>query len=37
MAASRDLAPDRTLTAVRAIAAVAGMPPKNGTTRFARP
>ena len=29
--------PDRTLTAVRAIAAVAGMPPSSGETRLARP
>ena len=36
-AASRDRAPDRTLTAVRAIAAVAGMPPSSGETRLARP
>ena len=36
-AASRDLAPDLTLTAVRAIAAVAGTPPKSGTTRLANP
>ena len=30
-------APARTLTAVRAIAPVAGMPPNNGDTMFARP
>ncbi len=36
-AASRERAPDRTLTAVRAMAAVAGIPPKNGTARFAMP
>ena len=36
-AASRDRAPVRTLTAVRAMAAVAGMPPKSGTTRLAMP
>ena len=35
--ASRDRAPLRTLTAVRAMAAVAGTPPKIGTTRFATP
>ena len=37
MAASRDRAPERTLTAVRAIAAVAGMPPNSGVTRLAMP
>ena len=37
MAASRDRPPERTLTAVRAIAAVAGMPPNSGVTRFAIP
>ena len=36
-AASRDRAPDRTLTAVRAIAAVAGMPPSSGEAMLARP
>ena len=36
-AASRERAPDRTLTAVRAIAAVAGMPPNMGVTMFATP
>ncbi len=36
-AASRDVAPERTLTAVRAIAAVAGMPPNSGAPRLARP
>ncbi|MNS58896.1 hypothetical protein D3C72_918330 [compost metagenome] len=34
---ARVLAPARMLTAVRAIAPVAGMPPKNGTARLARP
>ena len=36
-AASRERAPERTLTAVRAIAAVAGMPPSSGEARFASP
>ena len=36
-AASRERAPERTLTAVRAMAAVAGMPPNSGTTRLAMP
>ena len=36
-AASREPAPERTLTAVRAIAAVAGTPPNSGAARFARP
>ncbi len=36
-AASRELAPARTLTAVRAIAAVAATPPNTGTTRLASP
>ena len=37
MAASRETAPVRTLTAVRAIAAVAGIPPNSGLATFARP
>ena len=36
-AASREAAPARTLTAVRAIAPVAGTPPNSGATRLARP
>ena len=36
-AASREVAPARTLTAVRAIAAVAGIPPNSGEPRLARP
>ena len=36
-AASLELAPARTLTAVRAIAPVAGMPPNSGAARLARP
>ena len=36
-AASRERAPVRTLTAVRAMAAVAGIPPKSGLARLARP
>ena len=32
-----DVAPLRMLVAVRAIAPVAGMPPKSGTTRLASP
>ena len=36
-AATRVRAPARTLTAVRAIAPVAGMPPNNGDARLARP
>ena len=35
--ATGDVAPRRMLVAVRAIAPVAGMPPKSGTTRLARP
>jgi hypothetical protein len=35
-AARRDVAPDRTLTAVPAIAAVAGMPPNSGETSVSR-
>lgn len=35
--ASREEAPLRTLTAVRAIAAVAGTPPNNGAAKFASP
>ena len=37
MAETRVRAPARTLTAVRAIAPVAGMPPKSGDARLARP
>ena len=36
-AASREVAPARTFTAVRAIAAVAGMPPNSGDARLASP
>src|SRR3954453_14106662 len=36
-AARRDPAPERTLTAVRAIAPVAGTPPNRGAARLARP
>ena len=36
-AARRELAPARTFTAVRAMAAVAGMPPKIGAARLASP
>ncbi len=36
-AASREDAPERTFTAVRAIAAVAGIPPNSGAPRLARP
>jgi hypothetical protein len=36
-AASFEVAPARTFTAVRAIAAVPGIPPNNGAARFARP
>ena len=36
-AASREPAPERTLTAVRAIAAVAGTPPNSGVARLATP
>ena len=32
-----DVAPDRTLVTVRAMVPVAGMPPKNGTTKLATP
>src|SRR5205085_9969265 len=35
--ATGEVAPERILVAVRAIAPVAGMPPKKGTKRFARP
>ena len=34
---ARVLAPDRMLVAVRAIAPVAGIPPKSGVARFATP
>ena len=37
IAAIRVRAPDRTLTAVRAIAPVAGIPPKNPEATEARP
>ena len=37
MAAARVRAPARTFTAVRAMAPVAGMPPKSGDTTLARP
>ena len=36
-AARRERAPERTLTAVRAIAPVAATQPKSGTTRLAMP
>ncbi len=36
-AAHREVAPERTLTAVRAMAAVAGIPPNSGAARLASP